>query len=94
MVLLDNIILFAAIFAVVAFLIYLSARAEKNYIFSIAAVVIEFLTVIFLLFRGADIEELYLTIVLYGAVSATVYCYGKPKKADANEVEKANTKEE
>lgn len=92
MVLLDNIILFTAALAVVAFLIYLSTRTEKNFIFSIAAAVIELLTVILLLFKGADIEELFLTVVLFGAISATVYYYGKPKGTNVNEEEKSKEK--
>ncbi len=85
MVILDNVFLFAAAVAVVAVLIYLSTRAGKNYIFSVAAAVVEFLTVLFLLFRGADIEELFLAVVIYGAVSVSVYYYGKPPKNKINE---------
>ncbi len=85
MVLLDNVFLFAAAVVIAALLIYLSTRAEKNYIFSVAAAIVELLTVIFLLYRGADIEELFLTVIIYGAVSATVYYYGKPAEAKENE---------
>lgn len=90
MVLLENVIVLAIAVAAVLLLHILSIRSAARWIFSSAAVVIEILVAVLLLFAGASVEELYLMLLIFGAVSVSVYYYAKPsQKNDAdNKIEK------
>lgn len=84
MVLLENLILLLILAAVMAFSQLLCVRLEKKLIPAIISGVAELVAVILLLYRGAALEELFLTLLVFGAISVSVYYYaGETKKADA-----------
>ena len=73
MVLLDNLILLILLTLLAAASQFLSLKLEKKLIPSLAAALFELAAVIILLYRGADLEELFLMLLVFGAVSVTVY---------------------
>ncbi len=92
MILLDNIIVLLIAIAAVLLLQILSIKTAKKWIYASASVVIELLVTVFLLFEGASLEELYLMLLIFGAVSLSVYYYVKPApKNDADVSEKEET---
>lgn len=78
MVLLDNIIVLVIATALVLVFQILSIKTTKRWIYSSISVVIELLAAVFLLFAGASLEELYLILLLFGAISLSVYYYVRP----------------
>lgn len=73
MVLLDNLILLIAMLAVFAASTYLSLiMKQKKIIPAIASGVIELGAIIILLFKGASVEELFLTILVFGGVTVVL----------------------
>ncbi len=92
MVLLDNLILLIAILAVFAAATYLSlVMKRKKLIPAIVSGVLELCAVIILLFKGASVEELFLTILAFGCVTVVLnfFCRDNTKNetCDAEKTE-------
>ncbi len=80
MVLLDNLIWMLILVAAFAALSYLSLTARKKLVFVIASAAVELGAVVLILFDKASVEELFLTVILFGAVSLMLNYF--VKKAD------------
>lgn len=85
MVLLDNLILLILLTLLAAASQFLSLKLEKKLIPSLASVFFELAAVIILLYRGAELEELFLMLLVFGAVSVTVYYRFGNKKENLSE---------
>ena len=76
-VLRDNIVIMLLAVVLYTALSFLYGKLAIRKILSTAAVLTALATVAFLLYRGATVEELFLTLIVFGAVSVTVGSFRK-----------------
>ncbi len=74
---------------------YLSVMIKQKLIPAIVSGIIEFGTVIILLFKGASLEELFLMVLIFGCTVVLInYYFRKNAKSEADDAEAENDKEE
>lgn len=70
---------------------YLSVMIKQKLIPAIVSGIIEFGTVIILLFKGASLEELFLMVLIFGCTVVLInYYFRKGKKSEADDAEADN----
>ena len=78
--LLDNFMILLIAAAAVAALVFIGTRHKKGWIFALLASFTELGVVLFLLYRGVALEEVFLMLLIFGAISVTVHSLGNKKR--------------
>lgn len=92
MILLENLILLIVLTALFAAAAYLSLTMTKKLIPAVVSAVTELGVAVFLLFKGATIEELFLMVLIFGGITVSLNYYCKRESDGAEKSGDAETK--